>query len=30
MTLVEKKENLMSRIALDLGINENILRRWIQ
>jgi transposase InsO family protein len=26
----ERKEKPTSRIALDLGVNENILRRWIQ
>jgi transposase len=28
--LAEKKEKPISRIARDLGINENMLRRWIQ
>ncbi|MDR0409297.1 MAG: transposase [Spirochaetaceae bacterium] len=30
MALAEKKERPVSRVALDLGINENMLRRWIQ
>jgi transposase-like protein len=30
VALAEKKEKPVSRIALDLGINENMLRRWIQ
>jgi transposase-like protein len=28
--LAERKEKPTSRIALDLGVNENMLRRWIQ
>jgi len=28
--LAEKKEKPVSRIAVDLGINENMLRRWMQ
>jgi transposase len=28
--LAEKKEKPVSRIAADLGINENMLRRWMQ
>ncbi|MDR3192869.1 MAG: transposase [Treponema sp.] len=28
--LAEKKEKPISQIAVDLGINENMLRRWIQ
>jgi transposase len=28
--LTEKKEKPVSRIAADLGINENMLRRWMQ
>ena len=28
--LAEKREKPISRIALDLGINENVLRRWMQ
>ncbi len=28
--LAEKKEKPISRIAVDLGINENMLRRWVQ
>jgi transposase-like protein len=30
VALAGKKEKPVSRIALDLGINENMLRRWIQ
>jgi transposase-like protein len=28
--LTEKKEKPISQIAVDLGINENMLHRWIQ
>ena len=28
--LAEKKDKPVSQIATDLGINENMLRRWIQ
>ncbi len=30
IALAEKKEKPVSRIAADLGINENMLRRWMQ
>jgi transposase len=30
VALAGKKEKPVSRIAVDLGINENMLRRWIQ
>jgi transposase len=30
VALAEKREKPISRIAVDLGINENMLRRWIQ
>jgi len=30
VALAEKKEKPISRIAVDLGINENMLRRWMQ
>jgi transposase len=30
VALAEKKEKPVSRIAVDLGINENMLRRWVQ
>jgi transposase len=30
VALAEKKEKPVSRIAADLGINENMLRRWMQ
>jgi transposase len=30
IALAEKKEKPVSRIAVDLGINENMLRRWMQ
>jgi len=30
VALAEKKEKPASRIAADLGINENMLRRWMQ
>jgi transposase len=30
VALAEKKEKPVSRIAVDLGINENMLRRWMQ
>ena len=30
VALAEKKEKPVSRIAKDLGINENMLRRWMQ
>jgi len=30
VALAEKKEKPVSRIAADLGINENMLRRWVQ
>jgi transposase len=28
--LAEKREKPISQIALDLGVNENVLRRWVQ
>jgi transposase-like protein len=28
--MAEKREKPVSRIAVDLGINENMLRRWMQ
>ena len=30
VALAEKKEKPISQIAQDLGINENMLRRWMQ
>jgi transposase len=30
VALAEKKEKPVSQIAKDLGINENMLRKWIQ
>jgi transposase len=30
VALVEKKEKPTSRIAKDLGINDNMLRKWVQ
>jgi transposase len=30
VALAEKKGKPVSRIAVDLGINENMLRRWVQ
>ena len=30
VVLAEKKEKPISQVAKDLGINENMLRRWIQ
>jgi transposase-like protein len=30
VALAEKREKPVSRIAADLGINENMLRRWMQ
>jgi len=30
VALAEKKEKPVSQIAKDLGINENMLRRWMQ
>jgi transposase-like protein len=30
VALAEKREKPVSQIALDLGINENMLRRWMQ
>jgi len=30
VALAEKKEKPVSLIAVDLGINENMLRRWVQ
>ena len=30
VALAEKREKPISQIALDLGINENMLRRWMQ
>jgi len=30
VALAEKKEKPVSRIAVDLGVNENMLRRWMQ
>jgi len=29
VTLAEKKEKPISQVAKDLGLNENVLRRWI-
>jgi transposase len=29
VVLAEKKEKPVSRVAKDLGLNENVLRRWI-
>jgi transposase len=29
VVLAEKKEKPISRVAKDLGLNENVLRRWI-
>ena len=29
VALAEKKEKPISRVAKDLGLNENVLRRWI-
>ena len=28
--LAEKREKPISRVALDLGLNESVLRRWMQ
>ena len=30
VALAEKKEKPISQVAKDLGLNENMLRRWIQ
>jgi transposase len=30
VALAEKREKPISRVAVDLGINENMLRRWMQ
>ena len=30
VALAEKREKPISQVALDLGINENMLRRWMQ
>jgi transposase-like protein len=30
VALAEKREKPVSRVAVDLGINENVLRRWMQ
>jgi transposase-like protein len=30
VALAQKREKPISRIAVDLGINENMLRRWVQ
>jgi transposase len=30
VALGEKREKSISRIAVDLGVNENVLRRWMQ
>jgi transposase len=30
VALAEKREKSISRVAVDLGINENMLRRWMQ
>ena len=30
VALAEKREKPVSQIAVDLGINENMLRRWMQ
>jgi len=29
VALAERKENPISQVAKDLGLNENVLRRWI-
>ena len=30
VALAEKREKPISQVALDLGINENVLRRWMK
>ena len=30
VALIEKREKPVSRIAVDLGVNENMLRKWVQ
>jgi transposase-like protein len=30
VALAEKREKPVSQVAVDLGINENMLRRWVQ
>src|SRR5215470_9669289 len=30
VALAEKREKPISKIAMDLGLNENVLRRWMQ
>jgi len=30
VALAEKREKPISKVALDLGINENVLRRWMK
>jgi transposase len=30
VALAEKREKPISKIAVDLGLNENVLRRWMQ
>jgi transposase len=30
VALAEKREKPVSQVAVDLGINENVLRRWMQ
>ena len=30
VALAEKREKPVSKIAKDLGLNENVLRRWMQ
>jgi transposase-like protein len=30
VALIEKREKPVSQIATDLGINENVLRKWVQ
>jgi transposase-like protein len=30
VALAEKREQPISRIAMDLGVNESVLRRWMQ
>jgi transposase len=30
VALAEKREKPISKVAVDLGLNENVLRRWMQ
>jgi transposase-like protein len=30
VALIEKREKPVSQIAVDLGVNENLLRKWVQ